>query len=143
MRHRVSGRKFGRPTAQKMALLNSLSRSLFKYEQIVTTLPKAKDLRPYVEKMLTVGKNATLANRRRLFAKLRDDALVSKICGPLASRYSQRNGGYTRIVKCGFRQGDMAPMAVIQLLDSDAEVAEKNSAKAGSSVAENTASEVK
>ena len=93
--------------------------------------------------MLTVGKNATLANRRRLFAKLRDDALVSKICGPLASRYSQRNGGYTRIVKCGFRQGDMAPMAVIQLIDSDAEVSEKNPAKAVANAAENSAPEAK
>ena len=119
MRHRISGRKFNRPTSQKLALFNSLAKSLLKYEQIVTTLPKAKDLRPYVEKMLTIGKNATLANRRRLFSTLRDDSLVAKVCGPLASRYSNRNGGYTRIVKCGFRLGDAAPMAVIELLDRE------------------------
>jgi large subunit ribosomal protein L17 len=100
-------------------MFNSLAKALLKYEQIVTTLPKAKDLRPYVEKMLTLGKKGTLANRRSLFAKLRDDSLVSKVFGPLASRYATRNGGYTRIVKCGFRPGDMAPVAVIELLDRD------------------------
>jgi large subunit ribosomal protein L17 len=119
MRHRISGRKFNRPTAQRKALFNGLARALLGYEQIVTTLPKAKDLRPYVEKMLTMGKQGTIAARRNLFAKLRDNGLVAKICGPLATRYANRNGGYTRIIKCGFRNGDAAPMAVIELLDRD------------------------
>lgn len=119
MRHGISGRKFNRRSSQRKALFNSLAKSLLKYEQIVTTLPKAKDLRPYVEKMITLGKNNTVASRRNLFAQLRDNGLVSKVFGPLAERYSSRNGGYTRIVKCGFRTGDMAPIAVIELLDRD------------------------
>lgn len=119
MRHRISGRKFNRRTSQRIALFNGLAKSLLKYEQIVTTLPKAKDFRPYVEKMITLGKYNTVANRRNLFAKLRDNGLVSKVFGPLADRYANRNGGYTRIVKCGFREGDMAPIAVIELLDRD------------------------
>jgi large subunit ribosomal protein L17 len=117
MRHRISGRKFNRRTSQRLALFSNLAKSLLRYEQIVTTLPKAKDLRPIVEKMITLGKTPSVANRRNLFAKLRDNNLVSKVFGPLASRYSDRNGGYTRIVKCGFRRGDMAPIAVIELLD--------------------------
>lgn len=119
MRHRMSGRKFNRRTSQRKALFSSLAKSLLKYEQIVTTLPKAKDLRPIVEKMITLGKENTVANKRNLFSKLRDDALVAKVFGSLAERYASRAGGYTRIVKCGFRQGDMAPMAVIELLDRD------------------------
>ncbi len=119
MRHRISGRKFNRRSSERKALFNSLAKSLLKYEQIITTLPKAKDLRPMVEKMITLGKNNTVASRRNLFARLRDNSLVSKVFGPLADRYASRNGGYTRIVKCGFRQGDMAPIAVIELLDRD------------------------
>lgn len=119
MRHRISGRKFNRRSSERKALFNSLAKSLLKYEQIVTTLPKAKDLRPIVEKMITLGKNNTVASRRNLFARLRDNSLVSKVFGPLADRYASRNGGYTRIVKCGFRQGDMAPIAVIELIDRD------------------------
>jgi len=119
MRHRISGRKFNRRTSQRCALFTSLAKSLLRYEQIVTTLPKAKDLRPYVEKMITLGKSSSVANRRNLFAKLRDNGLVTKVFGTLADRYRERNGGYTRIVKCGFRQGDMAPMAVIELLNRD------------------------
>ncbi|MDR1982813.1 MAG: 50S ribosomal protein L17 [Holosporaceae bacterium] len=119
MRHRISGRKFNRRTSQRVALFNSLVKSLLKYEQIITTLPKAKDLRPIVEKIITLGKTSSLANRRNLFSKLRDNNLVAKISGPLADRYSNRNGGYTRIVKYGFRRGDMAPLAVIELLDRD------------------------
>jgi large subunit ribosomal protein L17 len=119
MRHRISGRKFNRRTSQRKALFCGLAKSLLKYEQIVTTLPKAKDLRPIVEKMITLGKASSVANRRNLFAKLRDNDLVTKVFGTLAERYSDRNGGYTRIVKCGFRKGDMAPIAVIELLDRD------------------------
>ena len=119
MRHRISGRKFNRRSSERKALFVSLAKSLLKYEQIITTLPKAKDLRPIVEKMITLGKNNTVASRRNLFSKLRDDSLVAKVFGPLAERYASRNGGYTRIVKCGFRQGDMAPVAVIELIDRD------------------------
>lgn len=119
MRHRISGRKFNRRTEQRKALFNSLAKSLLTYEQIVTTLPKAKDLRSYVERMITLGKKPSVANRRHLFARLRDDDLVSKVFGPLAERYATRNGGYTRIVKCGFRPGDAAPAAVIELVDRD------------------------
>ena len=119
MRHRINGRKFNRRSSERKALFVSLAKSLLKYEQIVTTLPKAKDLRPIVEKMITLGKDNTVASRRNLFSKLRDNSLVSKVFGTLAERYASRNGGYTRIVKCGFRQGDMAPIAVIELLDRD------------------------
>lgn len=119
MRHGISGRKFNRRTAQRKALFNGLAKSLLRYEQIITTLPKAKDLRPYVEKMITLGKKPSVANRRGLFAKIRDKNLVSKVFGPLAERYASRNGGYIRIVKAGMRQGDNAPMAVIELLDRD------------------------
>ena len=119
MRHRIGGRKFNRRTAQRKALFNGLAKSLLRYEQIMTTLPKAKDLRPYVEKMITLGKSSSVANRRELFAKIRDKELVTKVFGVLAQRYANRNGGYTRIVKAGFRQGDNAPMAVIELLDRD------------------------
>jgi large subunit ribosomal protein L17 len=100
-------------------MFGGLSKALLRYEQIITTLPKAKDLRPIVEKMITLGKASSLANRRRLFAKLGDRSLVMKVFGPLSARYAERNGGYTRIVKCGFRKGDMAPMAVIELLERD------------------------
>ena len=119
MRHRIKGRKFNRRSSERKALFVSLAKSLLKYEQIITTLPKAKDLRPIVEKMITLGKNNTVASRRNLFSKLRDNSLVAKVFGPLAERYASRNGGYTRIVKCGFRQGDMAPVAVIELIDRD------------------------
>lgn len=117
MRHRMSGRKFNRDSAERKALFNSLAKALLNCEQITTTLKKAKDLRPYVEKMLTLGKKGTLAGRQQLFADLRDRALVGKVFGALAQRYSARNGGYTRIVKCGFRRGDAAPVAVIELVD--------------------------
>lgn len=119
MRHRISGRKFNRKKDQRLALFNSLARALLTYEQIETTLPKAKDLRGYVERMITKGKKSTIANRRHVFARLRDKTLVSKIFGPLAERYAERNGGYTRIVKSGFRTGDAAPMAIIELVDRD------------------------
>ncbi|MDR2068098.1 MAG: 50S ribosomal protein L17 [Holosporaceae bacterium] len=126
MRHRISGRKFNRRTSQRVALFNSLAKALLRYEQIITTLPKAKSLRSYVEKMITLGKKPSVAHRRDLFAKLRDNNLVSKVFGSLAERYVNRNGGYTRIVKCGFRSGDAAPVAVIELLDRD-ESAKQNS----------------
>jgi large subunit ribosomal protein L17 len=118
-------------------MFNGLAKALLRYEQITITLPKAKDLRPYVEKMLTLGKRGNLADRRNLFAKLRDNELVSKTFGPLAARYASRHGGYTRIVKCGFRKGDAAPMAVIELIDR--EVSPKEASTKGSPAKETSA----
>lgn len=118
MRHRIRGRKFHRNTGQRKALLLGLSKALIEHEQIVTTTPKAKDLRPIVEKLITFGKDASLAHRRVLLSRLGgDNRLVSKIIDTLAPRYANRNGGYIRIVKCGFRHGDAAPMSVIEFVD--------------------------
>ncbi len=151
MRHKISGRKFNRRSSQRKALFISLAKSLLKYEQITTTLPKAKDLRPYVEKLITLGKKDTVARRRNLFAKLRDNELVSKVFGALAARYANRNGGYIRIIKRGFRQGDMAPMAVIELVDRNVaakggkvseELADGSSENSKTSIYRNFASKV-
>jgi large subunit ribosomal protein L17 len=96
-----------------------MAAALIKHEQIKTTLPKAKDLRPIVEKLITMGKHGGLANRRRAYAVLRDDVIVTKLFGPIAERYASRSGGYTRVLKAGFRYGDAAPMAVIEFVDRD------------------------
>jgi large subunit ribosomal protein L17 len=119
MRHRRAGRKFNRDASHRKALLINLSKSLLQHEQIVTTLPKAKDLRRVVERLITLGKNGGIANRRRAFASLRDDALVAKLFDTIGPRYQERPGGYTRVMKAGFRYGDSAPMAVIELVDRD------------------------
>lgn len=119
MRHRTSGRKLSRSKSQRRALLSGLACSLIEKEQIKTTLPKAKDLRPYVEKLITRGKDGSLAVRRHLIGVLRNESLVSKLMVSLADRYKDRQGGYTRIVKAGYRYGDHAPMAVIEFLDRD------------------------
>ncbi|MDR0406934.1 MAG: 50S ribosomal protein L17 [Holosporales bacterium] len=115
----MKGRKFGRPSAQRKALLSSLTKSLFAYEQIVTTLAKAKDVRSYAEKLITYGKKGGLAQRRDLFSILRDDTLTEKVMSVFANRYKARSGGYTRVLHCGFRQGDCASMAIIELVDRD------------------------
>jgi large subunit ribosomal protein L17 len=119
MRHRHQGRKFGRKSSQRKALLTGLAGSLIRFEQIKTTLPKAKDLRPFVEKLITVGKKGSLAARRQALSVLRNRELVDKLMATLADRYRSRSGGYTRILKAGFRHGDMAPMAVIEFIDRD------------------------
>ncbi len=119
MRHRMSGRKFNRATGHRKALLQNLAKSLIQYEQIKTTLPKAKDLRPYVEKIITVGKQDGLAARRNLIQILGDRTLASKVITTLADRYKERPGGYIRIIKAGFRYGDAAPMAIIEFIDRD------------------------
>ena len=119
MRHRRTGRKFNRDASHRKALLTNLSKSLIQHEQIVTTLPKAKDLRRVVERLITLGKKGGVANRRLAFATLRDDALVAKLIDTLGPRYEERPGGYTRVMKAGFRYGDSAPMAVIELVDRD------------------------
>lgn len=127
MRHGVSGRKFSRHTDERKALFKSLATSLLKHEQIKTTLPKAKDLRPIVEKMITLGKKGGLACRRQAISFLGDKDLAAKIMGPLAERYKERKGGYIRIIKAGFRPGDNAPMAIIELVDRDLEAKGKDS----------------
>ena len=111
MRHKISGRKLNRTSSHRKAMFKNLAASLIKYEQITTTLPKAKDLRPIVEKMITIGKKGTLHARRQLISKLPRDAKVGKLFEELATRYKDRPGGYIRIVKKGFRYGDAAPMA--------------------------------
>tara|TARA_X000001036_G_C20295860_1_gene650299 strand:+ start:87 stop:614 length:528 start_codon:yes stop_codon:yes gene_type:complete len=119
MRHGIAGRKLNRKTSHRIALLKNLSKSLIVNEQIETTLPKAKDLRPFVEKILTMGKSNTLHSKRKVLAYLGDQSLVNKVFDVLAKRYSKRNGGYVRIIKSGFRYGDSAPKAIIELVERD------------------------
>jgi large subunit ribosomal protein L17 len=113
----MSGRKLNRTASHRKALFANMAAALIKHEQIKTTLPKAKDLRPIVEKLITMGKHGGLANRRRAYAVLRDDVIVTKLFGVIAERYAGRSGGYTRVLKAGFRYGDAAPMAVIEFVD--------------------------
>ncbi|HLG86936.1 MAG TPA: 50S ribosomal protein L17 [Alphaproteobacteria bacterium] len=119
MRHGLNGRKLNRTSSHRRALFANMAAALLKHEQIKTTLPKAKDLRPVVERLITLGKTGGLANRRRAHAMLRDDAVVKKLFETLGPRYASRAGGYTRVLKAGFRYGDAAPMAVIELVDRD------------------------
>lgn len=119
MRHRMKGRRMQRTGAHRQALLKNLSAALIKHEQIKTTLPKAKELRPYVEKLITLAKKGGLSNRRLAHSRLMDETQEKKLFGDLAERYSDRNGGYTRIIKAGFRDSDAAAMAVIELVDRD------------------------
>jgi large subunit ribosomal protein L17 len=119
MRHAVAGRKLSRTSSHRKALFNNLAAALIKHEQIKTTLPKAKDLRPIVEKLVTLGKKGGLAARRQILASLKDDKLADKLLTTLADRYKSRAGGYTRVLKAGFRYGDMASMAIIEFVDRD------------------------
>lgn len=119
MRHGYAGRQFSRTKGHRRAMFANLANALLKHEQIKTTLPKAKDLRPYVEKLITLGKRGDLHARRQAAAKLRDDAVVAKLFSTLGERYKSRNGGYTRIIKAGLRYGDAAPMAIIELVERD------------------------
>ena len=119
MRHGNQGRKLNRTSSHRKAMFANMAASLIKHEQIVTTLPKAKDLRPIVEKLVTLGKKGGLHNRRLAIAKVGDVGQVSKLFDVLAGRYQDRPGGYTRVLKAGFRYGDSAPMAVIEFVDRD------------------------
>ena len=119
MRHGKVYRKLNRTSEHRRAMFGNLAAALIKHEQIVTTLPKAKDLRPVVEKLITLGKRGDLHARRLAMSKLRDDAMVKKLFEVLGPRYKERNGGYTRVLKAGFRFGDNAPMAVIEFVDRD------------------------
>ena len=121
MRHKKSGRRFGRTSSHRAAMFRNMSASLMKHEIIKTTLPKAKDLRGVVERLITLGKTDTVANRRLAFARLRDKEMVKKLFNELGPRFKERPGGYTRVLKCGFRPGDSAPMAYIELVDRQAE----------------------
>ncbi|CAH1205422.1 50S ribosomal subunit protein L17 [Candidatus Nitrotoga sp. BS] len=121
MRHRLGLRKLNRTSSHRLAMLRNMIASLLRHEVIRTTLPKAKELRRVAEPILTLGKNPSLANRRLAFARLRDREMVTKLFDELGPRYSTRNGGYSRILKFGFRKGDNAPMALIELLDRPTE----------------------
>jgi large subunit ribosomal protein L17 len=117
MRHRNSNRKLNRTSSHRQAMLRNMATSLLRHEVIKTTLPKAKELRRVAEPLITLGKDATLANRRLAFSRLRDREMVGKLFNELGPRYSARPGGYLRILKCGFRNGDNAPMALVELVD--------------------------
>ena len=117
MRHRNSNRKLNRTSSHRQAMLRNMATSLLRHESIKTTLPKAKELRRIAEPLITLGKDATLANRRLAFSRLRDRDIVGKLFNELGPRYSTRPGGYLRILKCGFRNGDNAPMALVELVD--------------------------
>ena len=120
MRHRMSGRKLNRTSTHRKAMFANMAAALIKHEQIKTTLPKAKDLRRYVDRLITLGKKGTLAARRQALSQLHNDvAMAGKLFDELAARYENRDGGYTRVLKAGFRYGDMAPMAFIERVDRD------------------------
>ncbi|AUX76027.1 MULTISPECIES: 50S ribosomal protein L17 [Sinorhizobium] len=119
MRHGKAGRKLNRTASHRKAMFANMAASLIEHEQIVTTLPKAKEIRPIVEKLVTLGKRGDLHARRQAISQIRDVAVVAKLFDAIASRYATRNGGYLRIMKAGFRQGDNAPLAVIEFVDRD------------------------
>jgi large subunit ribosomal protein L17 len=119
MRHGISQRKLGRKSGHRTALFRNMAAALIKHEQIVTTLPKAKELRPYVEKLVTLAKRGGLSNRRLAMSRLGDEAQLKKLFDVLAERYADRDGGYTRVIKAGYRGSDAAQMAVIEFVDRD------------------------
>ncbi|MFN8829988.1 MAG: 50S ribosomal protein L17 [Labrys sp. (in: a-proteobacteria)] len=119
MRHGKAHRKFNRTAEHRKAMFENMAASLIKHEQIITTLPKAKDLRPIVEKLVTLGKRGDLHARRQAIAALQDEAIVTKLFDVLGKRYADRQGGYTRVLKAGFRHGDNAPIGVIEFVDRD------------------------
>jgi large subunit ribosomal protein L17 len=119
MRHGVAGRKLNVTSTHRLAMFRNMAHALIKHEQITTTLPKAKELRPVAEKLITLGKRGGLHARRQAYAQLRDDVIVAKLFGTIAERYRTRSGGYCRVMKAGMRYGDAADMAVIELVDRD------------------------
>ena len=119
MRHKIAGRKLQRASGHRTALLRNLAAALIKHEQITTTVPKAKELRPYVEKLITLAKRGGLSNRRLAHSRLLDDAQLAKLFDVLATRYADRAGGYCRVIKAGIRASDAAPIAIIELVDRD------------------------
>ncbi|WP_449470786.1 50S ribosomal protein L17 [Sphingobium chungangianum] len=127
MRHKVGHRKLQRSAGHRNSLLRNLAASLIKHEQILTTTPKAKELRPYVEKLITLAKKGGLSNRRLAHARLQDDTQLIKLFEVLAERYKDRNGGYTRVIKAGIRASDAAPISIIELVDRDVDAKGKDS----------------
>ncbi len=121
MRHGLGYRKLNKTSEHRKALFKNMLNSLIKYEQIITTLPKAKELKPQIDKVITIGKKNLLSGKKRLFSKLQNSSSVKKVFEELSKRYSKRNGGYSRVLKAGFRTGDDAPMAVIELIDRNIE----------------------
>ena len=119
MRHKLSYRKLNKNSEHRKALFKNMLNSLIKYEQIITTLPKAKELKPKIDKVITIGKDSKLSKKKDLFSKLQDQKSVKKVFDILSKRYANRKGGYSRVLKAGFRTGDDAPMAVIELVDRD------------------------
>ena len=119
MRHKISGRKLQRKTGHRNAMFRNMAAALIKHEQILTTAPKAKEMRPYIEKLITLAKRGGLSNRRLAMARLQDETQLKKLFDVLAERYADREGGYTRVIKAGYRAGDAAPMAVIEFVERD------------------------
>jgi len=119
MRHKIAHRKLNRTSEHRKAMFKNMLNSLIKYEQITTTLPKAKELKPQIDKVITLGKRKSLHNKKTLFSELQDKVSVNKVTKNLSERYLKRNGGYSRVIKAGFRYGDDAPMAIIELVDRD------------------------
>ena len=127
MKHRIKGKKLNRTSSHRKALFKNMAQAIIKHEQIITTLPKAKTMKPIVDKLITLGKKGNLHARRQAFSKLRDESMVAKLFETLAPRYADRNGGYTRVLKAGYRYGDAAAMAVIELVDRDEDARGKDS----------------
>ena len=127
MKHRIKGKKLNRTSSHRKALFKNMAQAIIKHEQIITTLPKAKTMKPIVDKLITLGKKGSLHARRQAFSKLRDESMVAKLFGTLAPRYADRNGGYTRVLRAGYRYGDAAAMAVIELVDRDEDARGKDS----------------
>ena len=117
MKHRIKGKKLNRTSSHRKALFKNMAQAIIKHEQIITTLPKAKTMKPLIDKLITLGKKGSLHARRQAFSQLRDNKMVSKLFGDLATRYADRQGGYSRVLKAGYRYGDAAAMAVIELVD--------------------------
>ena len=126
MRHKYSGRKLNRTSSHRTAMFKNMMASLIEHEEIKTTLPKAKELRGFVERLITISKNDTVAKRRIVFSRIRSKEAVTKLFTELGPRFKQRPGGYLRILKCGYRTGDKAPMAIVQLVDKKQEVIEES-----------------
>ena len=117
MKHRIKGKKLNKSSSHRKALFKNMAQAIIKHEQIITTLPKAKTMKPIIDKLITLGKKGSLHARRQAFSQLRDNKMVSKLFGDLATRYADRQGGYSRVLKAGYRYGDAAAMAVIELVD--------------------------
>ena len=127
MKHRIKGKKLNRSSSHRKALFKNMAQAIIKHEQIITTLPKAKTMKPIIDKLITLGKKGSLHARRQAFSQLRDNNMVSKLFGDLATRYADRQGGYSRVLKAGYRYGDAAAMAVIELVDRNEDAKGKDS----------------